>query len=81
MVGLGTLLNALGVILGGVLLMWAVSRRTPRVGDTNGTSLCERLVRRPLLCAIVCALMVAAIVVFGRYGLGYDAMDFIYGQY
>lgn len=70
-----------GLIALGVLLMWAVSRRTPRVGDTNGTSLGERLVRRPLLCAIVCALMVVAIVVFGRYGLGYDAMDFIYGQY
>jgi hypothetical protein len=65
----------------GVLLMWTVSRKTPRVGDSQGLSLGERLVRRPLLCAIVCTLMVVAIVVFGRYGVGYDAMDFIYGQY
>ena len=33
------------------------------------------------LCFFVCALMIVIIAVFGHYGLGYDAMDFIYGQY
>ena len=84
----GALWSALGMNMAqwvlvalGVLVMWAVSRLTPRLGDDSLTSLGEGLIRRSMLCAIVCALMIVVIVVFGRYGLGYDAMDFIYGQY
>ena len=64
----------------GVLLMWAVGRATPRAGDGQGVSLGTRLSRRPMLYATVCALMVVAIAVFGRYGMEYNVMDFIYGQ-
>jgi D-alanyl-lipoteichoic acid acyltransferase DltB (MBOAT superfamily) len=65
----------------GVVAMWLVGRVTPRVGDTGGVSLADRLLRRPFLLAVVCALMVVLIAVFGHYGMGYNEMDFIYGQY
>ena len=64
-----------------VLVMWLVGRATRRVGDANGESLSARLARRPMLYATVCALMVVAIAVFGYYGMEYDPMDFIYGQF
>ena len=78
---LGLSIAQWGLIALGVLAMWLVGRATPHVGDVHTPSLGERLARRPMLCAVVCALMVVAIVVFGRYGLGYNAMDFIYGQF
>ena len=65
----------------GVLLMWAVSRLTPRVGDQNAQPLRARIAARPMLCAVVCALGVVAVLVLGCYGVGYDATDFIYGQF
>ncbi len=64
-----------GVIIGGVLLICLVSflgKKEP---------LRYRLVKRPiLLCACLCALTVL-ILVFGAYGMGFDASDFIYGQF
>lgn len=70
------------VLLGlGTALMWAVSRMTPRVGEAKALPLRTRLAARPVLCAIVCALGVVAVLIFGRYGVGYDATDFIYGQF
>lgn len=65
----------------GVLAMWAVGRATPRVGDKTDNPISRYLLRRPLLYAVVCALLIVIICVFGHYGLGYNAMDFIYGQY
>ena len=65
----------------GVIAMWAVGRATRRVGNANGESLSARIARRPMLYATVCALMVVAIAVFGYYGMEYDPMDFIYGQF
>ncbi|MBR5797491.1 MAG: MBOAT family protein [Clostridia bacterium] len=65
----------------GVIAMWLVGRATPRVSDTQGETLGARIASRPVTCAVVCALMIVIIAVFGHYGLGYDAMDFIYGQY
>ena len=65
-----------GVILGGVAIIWAVSRIG--LGDTP---LRERLARRPvLLCFCMCALTLA-ILLFGAYGIGYDASQFIYNQF
>ena len=65
----------------GVIAMWAVGRKAPGANArTSGHSACY-LLERPLLYATVCALLVVAIAVFGRYGLGYDAMDFIYGKF
>jgi len=84
----GALWSSLGLsapewvlIILGVVAMWLVGRATPRVGDKNGVSLADRLLRRPFLLAVVCALMVVLIAVFGHYGMGYNEMDFIYGQF
>lgn len=70
---LGLNLAEWGLLAFGVLLMWAVGRST--------THLRSRLVARPVLCGAACALMIAAILVFGRYGADYDASQFIYGQF
>ena len=64
-----------GVILCGVLLTWQVSR----LGKDKPVR--ERLAERPvLLCAALCALTVV-ILLFGAYGIGYDASQFIYNQF
>ncbi|MBE6621280.1 MAG: MBOAT family protein [Ruminococcaceae bacterium] len=65
----------------GVLAMWAVGRATPRVDDKTVNPISRYLLRHPLLYATVWALLVVVIAVLGHYGLGYDAMDFIYGQF
>lgn len=63
------------VILGGVLLIWAVSRAG------RETPVRERLARRPiLLCLSLCTLLLL-ILIFGAYGIGYDASQFIYNQF
>ena len=70
---LGLNLAEWGLLGLGVLLMWAVGRKTPHLRS--------RLAARPALCGAVCALMLAAVLVFGRYGADYDASQFIYGQF
>ena len=63
------------VILLGVLLIWAVSRAGRK------TPVRETLAKRPILCcAALCALTVL-ILLFGAYGIGYDASQFIYNQF
>ncbi len=65
-----------GVILCGILVMWLVSRL-----GMGETPLRERLARRPvLLCALIC-LGATVILLFGAYGIGYDASQFIYNQF
>ncbi len=64
----------------GALLMWAVGHATPRLSDDRPT-LRARIAARPLLAAVLCALAVCAVVVLGRYGIGYEASDFIYGRF
>ena len=63
------------VILCGVLLMWTVSRMGIKV------SVRERLAKRPVLLCLCLCLLVTAILLFGAYGIGYDASDFIYDQF
>lgn len=63
------------VLLGGILVLFAVSQVTKRV-DLRG-----ELVRRPVLLSAVLTAAVAVILVFGSYGIGYNAGDFIYGQF
>jgi hypothetical protein len=70
---LGLNLAEWGLLGLGVLLMWAVGRKT--------SHLRSRLAARPALCGAVCALMLAAVLVLGRYGADYDASQFIYGQF
>ncbi|MBQ8431912.1 MAG: MBOAT family protein [Clostridia bacterium] len=63
------------VLGGGILLIFAVSQLGKR------EPLRYRLVKRPaVLCLCICILTVL-ILLFGSYGIGYDASDFIYGQF
>lgn len=63
------------LLLLGVLLIWAVSRAGRDVPVR------ERLAQKPiLLCAVLCGLT-ALILLFGAYGIGYDASQFIYNQF
>ncbi len=64
-----------GVILCSALLIWAVSR----AGAEKPVR--ERLASRPILmCACMCGLLLL-ILLFGAYGIGYDASQFIYNQF
>lgn len=78
---LGLTLAEWTVVALGVIAMWLVGRATPRVGSKGDFSVGGRLMKHPALFAVTCALMVVLIAVFGHYGMGYDAMDFIYGQF
>ena len=63
------------VLLSGVALINLVSTLGKDV------PLRYRVAKKPiLLCALVCALTVL-ILLFGSYGIGFDASDFIYGQF
>ena len=63
------------VILGGVMLIRLISR----LGKES--PLRERVAKRPVLyCACLCGLTLL-ILLFGAYGIGYDASDFIYNQF
>ena len=65
-----------GVILGGVAVICVVSCL-----GTEEEPLREKLAKRPvLLCLCLCVLAVA-ILLFGAYGIGYDASQFIYNQF
>ncbi len=63
------------VILCGVLIMSAVSR------VRGEQPLRERLAQRPLLWCMAICLGVVLILVFGAYGIGFDASAFIYDQF
>ena len=79
----------------GVLLMAVVGRLTLEDGEVAqvkwgaaaqtpprwGSRFRDALGRRPMVYAVLMALMLAVIVIFGRYGYGYDASDFIYNQF
>ena len=62
------------------LLFWLVGRQG-KADAPAGFCLAERLVSRPVLLWAVCALLIAATLIFGSYGFGFDASDFIYGQF
>ena len=73
--GLGLTPADWGVLAAGVLVLFAASllgKREP---------LRERLSRRPVLLCACLTLGVIVILLFGSYGIGYDAGDFIYGQF
>ncbi|MBQ7337626.1 MAG: MBOAT family protein [Clostridia bacterium] len=41
----------------------------------------QRLCERPIRMAVILAFMLAVVLIFGRYGYGYDASQFIYNQF
>ena len=63
------------VIAVGVLIIWLISRQK---GDVP---LRERVARKPILTVALCCLAIVVILIFGAYGLGYDASQFIYNQF
>ena len=64
------------VILGvGILVMFFVGRR-----EQKG-SIRVYLAEHPVLSATIACLLFAAVILFGTYGIGYDASQFIYNQF
>ena len=63
------------VLLGGILLIMLVSQ----LGKTQ--PLRYRLAKRPILLCLCLCLLIVAILIFGAYGIGYDASQFIYDQF
>ena len=63
------------LLLCGVLLMSAVSR------VRGEEPLRYRIARRPLLLTLCLSALTLAILLFGAYGIGYDASQFIYNQF
>ena len=64
-----------GVLAAGILVLFTASMLGKR------EPLRERLSRRPVLLCVCLTLGVIVILLFGSYGIGYDAGDFIYGQF
>ncbi len=63
------------VVLSGCLLVWVASR-------LNGKKdIRERLWKRPVTSFAAFLLLFLSVVVFGAYGFGYDARQFIYNQF
>ncbi len=63
------------IILCGVLCVFVVSKCSSR---TNAR---EWLYERPVRSAVLCGALFIAILLFGAYGVGYDASQFIYNQF
>ena len=62
------------------ILFWTIGRQGKK-DSPAGFCVAERLASRPVLLWSVCAVLVAATLIFGNYGFGFDAADFIYGQF
>lgn len=63
------------VLLGGILLL-AIASRLGRDEPVR-----EKLARRPILLCTGLCLLAIVILLFGAYGIGYDASQFIYNQF
>ncbi len=72
---LGLSLADLIIVAAGVCVMFAVSK----IGEKK--SVRERLYGRPALSAALCSVLFVCVVLFGAYGAGYDASQFIYNQF
>ncbi len=63
------------ILLAGCLLMAAVSSVSARGGVR------KRLYDKPVLSWVLCGTLFIVILLFGAYGIGYDASQFIYNQF
>lgn len=72
---LGLHLSDLIILLLGCLLMAGVSTLSAK------RSVRERLYDRPILSWTLCGALFVCILLFGAYGIGYDASQFIYNQF
>ncbi len=73
---LGVSLSQYAVVIVAIIIVWAVSRKTE-----EGALFGEKLCSRPLLFSFCAAGLIAATLIFGSYGIGYDASQFIYSQF
>lgn len=78
----GVMLGKLGlniwqclIILGGTIVVFFVSRRSKKQPVLTEIS------QKPWLYGITCSLLLLAILLLGSYGIGFNASDFIYGQF
>ena len=78
----GSVMDKLGITLPvwvlvglATLLIFFVSRAGKE------TPVADRLSRRPVLWTLAALGLAVTVMIFGSYGIGFDAGDFIYGQY
>ncbi len=74
------------VFLAAAALLFFLVGRCGKAADGRretpaGYAVADRLIRRPALLCAVCALLVGATLLFGSYGIEFNATDFIYGQF
>lgn len=82
LLGLGLDIYDVVIIAVGVLLMYAVSKLTERVQKENSSlRLGDKIAARPILFCALAILLILFVIIFGEYGFGYSASDFIYGQF
>ena len=72
---LGLSLVDCSVITVGVITVAIVSSMSQK------KSVRERLYEKPVLMWVLCGLLFFTIILFGAYGMGYDASQFIYDQF
>lgn len=65
-----------GIILGGILVMFAVSLFQEKKGSVR-----EALWEKPLLRYILVFVLLVIVLLMGSYGIGYNASSFIYNQF
>ncbi len=81
-----------GLLAIGVLLLYLIGRATKTDISASaskmaggalvwGAALRQKWCEHPLSLAVLLAMMVAVVIIFGRYGFGYDASQFIYNQF
>lgn len=65
------------ILATGAVMMFVVSL----FGEKIGKGVRERLENKYVLCSVIFTAMIAVTVIFGAYGNGYDASQFIYNQF
>lgn len=63
------------MLLAAVIVVFFVSR----AGKSQPVA--DRVSARPVLWAVSCTALILVVLLFGSYGIGFDASDFIYGQF
>ncbi|MBQ7152673.1 MAG: MBOAT family protein [Clostridia bacterium] len=59
-----------------LILVWQVSRNSP-----NDAPLRHRIAARPVAGIVVAACLIFVVLIFGSWGIGFDASQFIYNQF
>ncbi len=82
LLGLGLDIYDVAIIAVGIALMYTVSKLTERVQKENAAlRVSDKVAESPILFCSLAVLLIISVVIFGMYGFGYSASDFIYGQF